>query len=227
MTAGPFGFLESAVFCTVAPYARYLRRVERWRWTMRAAFGDCADLWCFCDGPLDPDGDGVVDGVAVPEWLSASPGPGGVRLFECGDAALGRPSVREFPGYKRSFGAAMRELSGYRRVMLLETDVLVLSWRRLLEAYSLPGLYGALDGRYGWLETAAMVLNSQEARSRLARRYSTEESWRCTALFEHEVPEECPEFDLCLKSIRLEGRPACLLDGAYDLACQAGDQYTC
>ena len=129
---------QTAVFCT-ALLASDASRYQGWVDYYTAFFaGLNVDLYLFNDGPA-----------------SASLDCKGARLVTFG-CALGRQDTWIFPGWKRSFSAAVGQLSAdYRFVGHVESDTVILQTGRaaFLNALHRPGYCTGYTARHGFDDT--------------------------------------------------------------------------
>jgi len=198
---------RAAVFCTAAidtDPARY----QAWADYYTEFFaGDNVDLFLFNDGPAEYRITGNVTVVPV------------------GETALGRTGGGPFPGWKRSMGRAVQQLSsGYQFIAHVESDLGITQGGKeaFLRALRAEGFRTGWCPRHGFPETALQVINSEAARAWYVRRYAdTADNWGETfegECFEHLVQRELSPVYI-LTGDRHEGDPPAF-DPAWDYLAQ-------
>lgn len=196
-----------AIFCTAAEkdQEKYIARVLHWYDMLWPVFKNDTDFFCFSDGAL------------------SSP-PSRERLrFISFFPALGRKSINVFPGYKRSFGEALRMLEDYEFVMLIENDVKILNFNRVLEFREKPGLYSSIDKKWSFIETGFMILNDREQRKKMKEHFLSEDGINEDTLFESTLSKY--PFEYVFQSRRAEGAVIDTSKESLDYICQAMDNY--
>ena len=145
------------IFCTCCnvDFPRYYARAAEWarQWL---ALDIPAKLMVFNDGPdLEFRELWDLNVTVVPN-----------------EPALGRKSVSNFPGWKRSFGKAMLYSLSFDYCAHIESDVEIVNRSVLEKALYRKGMYAAYDHRYHRIESAVMFLNDKETRTKLALEFS-------------------------------------------------------
>lgn len=196
-----------AIFCTAAEHnqEKYIARVLHWHDMLYPVFRADTDFWCFVDGTLKdaPERENL-------RFVSFSP-------------ALGRKDMNVFPGYKRSFGEALRMLDEYDNLMLIENDVKVFNFKRVLKYREMPGLYSSIDRKWHFIETGFMILNDRKARDMLKTYYLSEDGIYEPCLFETTLSKY--PFQYVFQSRRAEGSQIDLSKENLDYICQCMDNY--
>lgn len=163
---------RAAVFCT-ARVDSWPHRYQDWVDYYTAFFeGTGVDLYMINDGPV-----------------ATRPDLKGVVLHEFEDA-LGRETIEVFPGWKRSFYTGLSRLTAtHERVGHLESDCYVLPAGRAeyLERLHGDGFWTGWTERFGFPETACMVLNDAAVREALLARYADPANWHENVGFERDV----------------------------------------
>lgn len=187
---------RTMIFCTSAQAKEehYLKRVTAWAYQMKK-LGHC-DLYCFHDGQLNE------------ELLTKEHEPITFITFK---EALGRQSVWEVPGWKRSLAAAMKlaDFCNYKNCIHVESDALLCridKFSRLMKIENLVAL--PFCPHYGMPETAVMILNDRELRKQISDFYHDEKNLYSNVNFEGDefyklISPYCVYFGL---SNRMEGK---------------------
>lgn len=163
---------RAAIFCT-AFVDSDPRRYQSWIDYYTEFFaGEKVDLYLYNDGPataaLDLKGAQLV---TFPE-------------------VLGRQDLWIFPGWKRSFSTAVRELGArYRFLGHIESDTILLKPGRaeFLRALRKPGYRTGFTKRHDFIETAIQVLNTPRSRRYFSARYADAEALHRNEDFEKMV----------------------------------------
>lgn len=179
------------VFCTCCnvDFSRYYVRAAEWG-RQRLALDISAKLMVFNDGP-DRDFRELWD-------LNVTVGSN--------EPVMGRKSVPNFPGWKRSFGKAMLYSLSFDYCTHIESDVRIVD-RAVLDRYLYrKGSYAAFDHRYRRIESAVMFLNDRVVRGQLAHKFLSYEIMHSNVEAEHEMfPHVSVASDI--HSYRQEGKP--------------------
>lgn len=159
------------LFCTSAQAKEehYLKRVAAWV-TQAKKFGFECDFYCFHDGQLNRE--------LLNDELNEV-------TFITFDKPLGRLSVWEIPGWKRSLAAAMKLSERYGYCVHIESDALICrrdKFNKLAKIDKLVAL--PFCARYGMPETAVMILNDRNLRKEIYEFYSQPESLYTNVNFE-------------------------------------------
>ena len=158
------------IWCTCAEdnKRKYLKRVAHWYEQINTVFGKFKpDCYVFVDGVIAEQ-----DKIAGPIFVNLTP-------------KLGRSSVDVFPGWKRSLKAALQHGRAYKYVIHIENDVKILNTDKIFQYMKEPGMYVGVCKKYGFIETAFMILNDRDVNRRIVAHYSDENN-----LYEHEFAEE-------------------------------------
>jgi hypothetical protein len=180
----------AAVFCT-AFVESDPRRYQAWIDYYTDFFaGENVDLYLYNDGPvaaaLDLKGAQLV---TFPE-------------------TLGRQGLWRFPGWKRSFSTAVRELGArYRFLSHIESDTILLKQGRaeFLQALRQRGYRTGYTRLHDFIETAIQVLNTRRSREFFCRRYAEPCTWAREEDFEKTV-QYALQPSLFLHGERMEGQ---------------------
>ena len=180
------------VWCTCAWADKYFNRLKPWR----EQFGHLqADFYVF------------LDGKQYPKELEQELGV----KFVTHDTTLGRKTMRNFPGWKRSFGTAMLYSMDYDFCVHIESDVLIQDTLDFVEYCYTPGIFAAHDRKYDRIETAVMFLNDAAFRRQAASTWSDAENWHTDKVFEDELVSfslallDAPAIKYPFDSYRVEG----------------------
>lgn len=117
---------------------------------------------------------------------------------------LGRKSVANFPGYFRSFYYMMEDSLQYDNVLLLENDVYLTSRGvdKINEYWNRSGNFCGYSKKYGFIETALMILNDVESRKQFIDCFLN--NYNHDIYFE-KMLEKMVKFDIVFKGERYEG----------------------
>lgn len=163
---------RTAVFCTALIDADPLRYQSWIDYYTQFFAGEQVDLYLFNDGPVSTSLD----------WK-------GSRLVAFPEP-LGRQDTWIFPGWKRSFSAAVRQLGAqYRFLGHVESDTVVLKRGRqeFLRALRSPGYRLGYTAYHGFADTSLQTLNSERARRFFCDRYAGPASFARQERFEKVV----------------------------------------
>jgi hypothetical protein len=148
---------RAAVFCT-ALVDSDPRRYQLWiDYYTRFFAGEGVDLFLYNDGPVTTELDMK-----------------GARLITF-EQTLGRQSVWIFPGWKRSFHTAVRQLGAeYEYLAHIESDLVVLEDGRadFLRHLRNPGYRTGYTRLFHMVETGLQIINSERSRRFFVQRYS-------------------------------------------------------
>lgn len=194
---------KCAIFCTCAETNQkyYISRIEKW-YAMLKDIPD-TDLFCCVDGNIIED---------IPAYLREK-----IHFIElC--PSLGRSSVLKFEGFKRSFGFMMDYLKGYEFVSHVESDIKIINIDKFKKYQITPGLFSAICEKYGFLESAFLILNDKNYRQFLFERYSQKVNIEENNIFEV-ILQQSGHFNFAFSSTRKEGDNN-LNESKYDVIAQ-------
>lgn len=147
---------RAAIFCT-ALIDSDPRRYQAWIDYYTAFFaGESVDLFLYNDGPA-----------------SAALDLKGAKLVTF-EQALGRQDVWIFPGWKRSFSAAVGQLGEkYKYLAHIESDLIILDAGRaeFLQHLRSAGYRTGYTRHFHFIETGLQILNSKRSRKFFVQRY--------------------------------------------------------
>ena len=178
---------DTLIFCTCAQTnaGRYVQRVSDWYSMLKEYFPD-ADYYCGVDGTIPQDIEKPV-GVHFKEFTPM----------------LGRPSMRVFPGWRRSYGKLLNRAvrCDYPYVFHVENDVRINNWSKVKEYITKPGLYSSWCPNYKFIEAAFQILNDKTSIQALRDKYVTDEGINEGCLFEKYL--QTYPFKYVFSSVRL------------------------
>ena len=163
------------IWCTCAENNKelYLRRVAGWYSQVKSIFGRFnPDYYVFVDGTITED-DLIRTDMSLLDLKFVNQTP-----------KLGRSSVSVFQGWKRSLKTALEYGRAYKYIIHIENDVKILHTEKILAYMKEPGSYLGVCTKYGFPETAFMILNDQEANAKIIQHYADEKN-----LYETEIAE--------------------------------------
>lgn len=202
------------IWCTCAENNKeiYLKRVAHWYEQVKSIFGKFnPDYYVFVDGTVTEDDIVRADlSLVNVKFVNQTP-------------KLGRASVAVFQGWKRSLKTALEYGRAYKYIIHIENDVKILHTDKIFKYMKEPGVYMGVCRKYGFPETAFMILNDQEVNAEIVRHYASESNLYELAIAEHVIGRIANgKCHYVFKTDRLEdpGR----FNPDYDYVCQY--QYT-
>jgi len=81
------------------------------------------------------------------------------------DTHLGRPTQPWFPGWARSFLQGLRDGCNVH----IESDLYILKPEKIKPYFSRPGYYSGHDNKYGFMESALQIINSNHLKDILIK----------------------------------------------------------
>lgn len=195
---------DQMVFCTAAQFhqQKFIKRVQHWLTQIDKLDID-ADLYCFIDGT-----------VQQPENLKR------INWINLGEP-LGRLNIWCFPGCKRNYAKAFEYSveKGYKKFCFIENDVELVNIDKIKKCLDSEKACSSIDGKYKWMESNFMVVNSVQDRKKIIERYKDTNSY-----YEQNILQvqwtKLIDFDFPLKSFRLDGNTTMQRIPGYDFYAQ-------
>lgn len=163
------------IWCTCAQDNKeiYLKRVSKWYEQVSKAFSSLnPEYYCFVDGQITEEDKLNTDiSLLNVKFINIIP-------------KIGRNSIIEFQGWKRSFKLALEYGRNYDHILHMQNDVKILHPQKIINYLTKPGYYLGYCKTYGFVETALMILNDKEINEKFIQHYSTTQSFYQNEVFE-------------------------------------------
>lgn len=163
------------IWCTCAEDNKilYLKKIVKWYQQIITIFEEYnPDLFCFVDGSLTIDDLINVDKKLLNiSFINLTP-------------KLGRKSLSEFPGWKRSFRSALEVGREYDYILHIENDLKILNAEKLKEYIFKPGYYVGRNKIFNFFDTTFMILNDKNLNEKFIQYYLSEQNLNENVYFE-------------------------------------------
>lgn len=164
------------IWCTCAEDNKilYLKKVARWYQQNITTFGIFnPDFYCFVDGSITiEDLINIDKNLLNINFINLTP-------------KLGRKSLPEFPGWKRSFRFALEVGREYNYILHIENDLKILNAEKILNYLFKPGYYVGRNKIFDYFDTTIMILNNKELNEKFINFYSLDQNLNQNIYFEH------------------------------------------
>ena len=155
---------ELMIFCTCCEYNKeyYIKRVFNWYKQILnniSLMKYTPDLYVFVDGNISKDDIIKVNPELLKlNWIIQTP-------------KLGRNSIWEFPGWKRSFYTALTYGLKYNYLIHIENDILLLKPEKIISKFTESGYFCGWCNTHKFIESSLMILNNKENNKQIIKHY--------------------------------------------------------
>ena len=175
----------------------YLARIKKWYQQLKNIQADFA---VFVDGKID-----IPNDIQNISFYNLMP-------------KLGRKTLDNFPGWKRSFKEELLYAKKYDYFVHIENDVYIQNLDKIISYFYKPGYYMSYSNRYHFPESNLMILNDKYQNQKLIDFYSIDENLHENITFEQQL-KKLIQYNIVFTSDRIEGKKD-RIKAEYDFLCQ-------